>query len=403
VRHHRVSRILIKGMRSIDDLELNLAEPTVLIGPNGAGKSTIIEACELLRKAGGERPFLARVTDDHGGAMALLRHGAKRLQLGVRLLSQHGIELGYDILLRSSGLRSSGAWLVIEREYAFMSEPGKPSRLLLERQMTDYRLPHPDARAAEHTVGIDDLALNIAALQSPEIEAIRAALASIEVHPALDTRAGWTAPGSNQGLRTSNIVRPVSRVEPGGRNLVNVYHALRDQPDWPETLARIRLALGERIENVTTPPDPSGGRIGLALRLSGIGEIPAFAMSDGQLAYLALLGVLRLKRPVIPSLVAFDEPDLHLHPGLVRRLTSDLELFGQGTTVVVATHSDALLDALTDPAHGVVLCDLDDRSATRCLRPDADELQRWLESYRGLGELRSAGYEEAIFPALETQ
>jgi predicted ATPase len=137
--------------------------------------------------------------------------------------------------------------------------------------------------------------------------------------------------------------------------------------------------------------------------MAGVGEIPAFAMSDGQLAYLALLGVLRLKRPVTPSLVAFDEPDLHLHPGLVRRLTSDLEIFGQQTSVVVATHSDALLDALSDPARSAVLCDLDERSATRCLRPDAEELQRWLESYRGLGELRSAGYEETIFPALETQ
>lgn len=333
-----------------------------------------------------------------GGAAALLRHGAKRLQLGVRLLSQHGIELGYDIWLRSSGM-----WFAIEREYSFICEPEKPSRTLLERQMTGYVLPHPDARAGERTVDIDDLALNVAALQSPELEAIRAALSSIEVHPALDTRAGWTAPGIHQGLRTSNIIRPVSRVEPGGRNLANVYHTLRDQPDWAETLARIQLALGDRIENVTTPADPSGGRIGLALRFAGVGEVPAFAMSDGQLAYLALLGVLRLKRPVVPSLVAFDEPDLHLHPSLVRRLTSDLELFGQETSVVVATQSDALLDALTDPAHGAVLCDLDDRAATRCLRPDADELQRWLESYRGLGELRSAGYEEAIFPALEPQ
>jgi predicted ATPase len=385
-------------MRSIDELELDLAESTVLIGPNGAGKSTIIEACELLRKAGSERPFLARLTDDHGGAAALLRHGAKRLQLGVRLRSQQGVELGYDIWFRSAG-----AWLTMEREHAFISEPGKPSRPLLDRQMTGYVLPHPDARAAEHTVDIDDLALHVAALQSPELEAIRAALSSIEVHPALDTRAGWTAPGIHQGLRASNIVRPVSRVEPGGKNLVNVYHALRDQPDWAETLARIQLALGDRIENVTTPADPSGGRIGLALRLVGVGEVPAFAMSDGQLAYLALLGVLRLQRPVLPSLVAFDEPDLHLHPGLVRRLTSDLELFGQQTTIVMTTHSDALLDALTDPAHGAVLCDLDEHSATRCLRPDAEQLQRWLESYRGLGELRSAGYEEAIFPAFEPQ
>src|ERR1041384_3477107 len=132
VRHHRVSRILIKGMRSIDDLDLDLTETTVLIGPNGAGKTKILEACELLRKAVSERPFLAKLTDDHGGAGALLRRGAKRLQLGVRLVAEHGIELGYAIWLRSPG-----AWLALERAYAFISEPGEPPPPLLERQITN--------------------------------------------------------------------------------------------------------------------------------------------------------------------------------------------------------------------------------------------------------------------------
>jgi predicted ATPase len=384
-------------MRSIEDVELDLAEPTVLIGPNGAGKSTIIEACELLRKAGSERPFVSKLFDAHGGSAALLRHGAPVLGLDIGLTSKNGIALDYEL-----SLRRSGSWMTVDHERVTASEPGKHPRTLLERHRTDYAL---DTEASEkHSIGEDDLAIAAAAYRSPELEAIRAALSSIEVHPAPDTRPAWTA-NANQaelGLRSSNIIRPATRVEPGGRNLPNVYHALRNQSDWQDTLARIQLALGDRVEAVTTPADPSGGRIGLALRIAGVGEVASFAMSDGQLAYLALIGVLRLKRPVVPSLVAFDEPDLHLHPGLVRRLTSDLEVFGRQTTVVVATHSDALLDALAEPARSAVLCDLDDRSATRCLRPDPDELQRWLESYRGLGELRSAGYEETIFPALES-
>ena len=299
-------------------------------------------------------------------------------------------------------LRHTGSWLTIEHERAYILEPGKRERPLLERHMTDYTLPHPDVRR-EHPIAEDDLALAVAAVQAPELEAIRAALSSIEVHSPPDTRPAWTANPGDLGMRSSNVVRPVARVESGGRNLANVYHTLRNQPDWPDTLARIQLALGDKIEAVTTPADPSGGRIGLAPQIAGVGEIPAFAMSDGQLAYLALVGVLRLKRPTPPCLVAFDEPDLHLHPGLVRRLTSDLEVFGERTTVVVATQSDALLDALADPAKSAVLCDLDEHSATRCLRPDPEQLQRWLENYRGLGELRSAGYEELIFPALETQ
>jgi predicted ATPase len=206
--------------------------------------------------------------------------------------------------------------------------------------------------------------------------------------------------GSEAGPRSSNIVRPVSRVEVGGRNLPNVYHALRIQKDWPQTLERIRLALGDQIEDVITPADPSGGRIALEARIAGIGNVPAFAMSDGQLAYLALLGVLRLERPVPPALVVFDEPDLHLHPSLARRVMTDLETFARRTTVLVATHSDAMLDVLAEPARSTVLCELDERHATRLVRPDPASLGRWLEDYRGLGELRAAGYEGQVFPTL---
>src|ERR1700749_1221742 len=112
--HYRVASIVIDGMRSIDHLELDLAEPTVLIGPNGSGKSTIIEACALLRKAGSERPFVEKLFEPHGGA-TLLRLGAQRLQLGVQLIAKTSIEAGYEL-----SLRRVGSWLGIEREFAYM-------------------------------------------------------------------------------------------------------------------------------------------------------------------------------------------------------------------------------------------------------------------------------------------
>jgi hypothetical protein len=81
---------------------------------------------------------------------------------------------------------------------------------------------------------------------------------------------------------------------------------------------------------------------------------------------------------------------------------ADLETFSRSTTVLVATHSDAMLDALTDPAMSSVLCELDEHHATRLVRPDSASLSSWLEDYRGLGELRAAGYEHVVFPTLES-
>jgi predicted ATPase len=423
-------------MRSLEDVELELSSPsaraqgdegggelglTVLIGPNGAGKSTIVEACELVRKIGVERPFIGKLYDTHGGPPVLVRRGAKRFGFGVELRSADGTEFFYVLLLRVGGTS-----VTVEYEEAAMRDPddrmcslftrtgnhssdgagaapfspGEPSlRSLVERARRHFE--HPSATGGR-LVAEDDLALAVAPHNRSELDEIQAALASIEVHSAIDSRPAWMMGSSEPGSRTGNVIRPATRVEPGGRNLANVYHALRNQRDWPQTLARVRLALGDQIEDVLTPADPSGGRIGLAIRVAGVGEVPAFSMSDGQLAYLALLGVLRLQRPTPPALVVFDEPDLHLHPSLARRVMADLETFARSTPVLAATQSDAMLDALTDPASASILCELDERHATQLVRPDREGLARWLEDYRGLGELRAAGYEGVVFPTLQT-
>lgn len=430
VTTYRIIQLWVEGMRSLDGVELDLsaglntgeaAALAVLIGPNGAGKSTIIEACELLRKIGAERPFVGTLYDTHGGPPGLVRKNGNRLGFGVQLRSSDGVDLKYVLLLRIVGVS-----LTIDYELAVIREPGNKVRSLFSRSQRYYetgswvdRIDPDDSSLRSLIVGArryleasrsmagkpvehDDLALQVAAHEVPELKDLQAALSSIEVHTAIDARAPWTVGGGDPGPRASNIIRPVTRVEQGGRNLPNVYHALRNQQDWPQTLERIRLALGEQIEDVLTPADPSGGRIGLALRISGLGEVPAFSISDGQLSYLALLGVLRLQRPSPPALVAIDEPDLHLHPSLARRLMADLETFARSTPVLVATQSDAMLDALSDPAQTSVLCELDERHATQLVRPDRESLQRWLGDYRGLGELRAAGYEGVVFPTLET-
>jgi hypothetical protein len=79
-----------------------------------------------------------------------------------------------------------------------------------------------------------------------------------------------------------------------------------------------------------------------------------------------------------------------------------LEMFedlAEDRAVVLATHSDRLLDGLKDPVASTVLCELDQHRATQLLRPDPERLARWLEKYRGIGQIRSEGFEKQVFPA----
>jgi predicted ATPase len=117
------------------------------------------------------------------------------------------------------------------------------------------------------------------------------------------------------------------------------------------------------------------------------------------LAYLSFVALFRLNTK--KSLIAFDEPELHLHPELLLRVLGFFEEMAKERPVLLATHSDRLLDGLTDPARSVVLCELDERRATKLVRPDPDALRDWLTDYRGLGDVRGAGHAASVLTRRE--
>jgi len=97
------------------------------------------------------------------------------------------------------------------------------------------------------------------------------------------------------------------------------------------------------------------------------------------------------------SLLVFDEPELHLHPALLSPVVGMLEEISETCPVLIATHSDALLDMLAKPASTVLLCELNERGGTQLRRPNAKHLDEWLKTYRGIGSLRAEGYQANVF------
>ena len=115
--------------------------------------------------------------------------------------------------------------------------------------------------------------------------------------------------------------------------------------------------------------------------------IPATRLSDGTLRYLCLLAILYNPNP--PPLVCLEEPELGLHPDVVAGLAKHLKAASERMQLIVTTHSDILIDALSDTPESIVVFENDD-GATRMKRLDADELRVWLKDYR-LGELWTSG------------
>ena len=111
--------------------------------------------------------------------------------------------------------------------------------------------------------------------------------------------------------------------------------------------------------------------------------IPATRLSDGTLRYLCLLAILCDPEP--PPLICIEEPELGLHPDILPKVADLLHAASQLTQIIVTTHSDVLVDAMTETPECVVVCEKHE-GKTEMIRLSPPELKTWLEKYR-LGQL----------------
>lgn len=111
--------------------------------------------------------------------------------------------------------------------------------------------------------------------------------------------------------------------------------------------------------------------------------IPATRLSDGTMRFLCLLAM--LCHPTPPPLICIEEPEIGLHPDIIPLVAELLISASHRTQLIVTTHSDILLDALTKVPEAVVVCEKH-QGSTQMRRLQADELAKWLTKYR-LGNL----------------
>lgn len=396
----RLTQLRIAGMRVIEDITLDLTGLTVLIGDNGTGKSSILEALELLRMASQPVSFGQDVlASRHGGFAALLRRGAPSLRLGCRVRDVDGIELDYELELRASELAP-----VITVEKAFSPSgsdalppysrfPSIPPTTAREDLLAEFSKIFPGLQS-QH------LAMGMAFRSHPILARLQPVLESIAVHVPFETRPFWQLRDLDirESPRLPCTVERTTKLSRYGTNLANAFQELRNRggETWERVVGYARLGIRHDIREFRIVP-ARRGEIELEVVFGNEPgpPLPVDYLSEGQLSYLAMIALCELSGD--SSLLAFDEPEGHLHPELLARVMTSLEELSRSVPIVLSTHSDQLLDCLADPAASVILCDLDACGAVRLRRPNKDALDRWLEAYRGMGSVRAEGSIEQLF------
>ena len=106
-----------------------------------------------------------------------------------------------------------------------------------------------------------------------------------------------------------------------------------------------------RFERLST--HVSGGTVQLYLHESGFATpISATRLSNGTIRFITLLAALLAPNP--PPLLCIEEPELGLHPDSLTLLGELLVEASDRTQLIVTTHSDALVSALTNHVDTVV-------------------------------------------------
>ena len=163
-------------------------------------------------------------------------------------------------------------------------------------------------------------------------------------------------------------------------NLGLVLNRLLREPAIRKKLVKYLQQLYKGLDDFHINVDPGTVQVFL---LEGDWAVPATRLSDGTLRYLCLLAI--LCHPTPPPMVCLEEPELGLHPDIIPTLAALMVDASSRTQLIVTTHSDLLVDELTESPESVLVCDRLE-SGTRIVRLSPKDLKCWLEEYR-LGEL----------------
>ena len=379
--HTYIESIHPRGLLSfgMQETPIALDALNVLIGPNASGKSNLIDLVRLVRSLPGD---LQDVVGRGGGSDAWIWQGVqelvtRQLHLSVLFRSRalsHLVELR-KIRGQSNELRPIRERITLPQQdrRLFEREPQNQATIRNSREETDV---HVDLEEPSQSI----LSQIYSTREYPEITALARFYSAIRIYStwefgreALLRRA---QPADNRGDRVeedySNLGLYLSQLGTAPKAKQNIIDGLRE--------------LYEGFTNYEIIVN--SGSVQIFFTEGNEWSIPATRLSDGTLRYLCLLAILYNPKP--PPLVCIEEPELGLHPDIVAGLAKHLQAASERMQLIVTTHSDILVDALTDVPASIIVCENVD-GATQMKRLDPEAIKGWLEDYR-LGELWSSGH-----------
>lgn len=346
---NQLSRLVLKGYKSIAECDLPLGAVNVLIGANGAGKSNFIGFFKLIGRILDEQ--LQVYVGDVGGPDAVLHYGRKRTEF-----------LDAELYFGNNG-------------YRFQLKATQDNRVMFAHEALWWNMRGEWHPASGHFETRFKERKEHGSIWTHTVPSMR----SWRVYHFHDTS-------------TSALVKQVHGVSDNeylredARNLAAFLNRLKGHHNahYLRIVKSIQMVAPFFGDFLFRPYAGNAERIQLEWTEAGQ-DVPftASALSDGTLRFICLTTVLLQPEDFMPATILIDEPELGLHPFAITMLGAMMKSTAQQHQIIVSTQSVELVNEFD--VEDLIVVDKK-AGASDFQRPDPVVLREWLQDY-SLGDL----------------
>jgi predicted ATPase len=383
-----LQELQIEGLLSFGErTQFTFGRLNILVGPNGSGKSNLIDCLRVLCSApldiqqafkdSGFEDWLCRGAKKQSGT-ATVEVTVKLPELSNRI--RHEVRLGPPLRSRAqleeavSGTEGENGYI----EQYFVGSYRSGATLWVSRTgrgRRERRLWESGYDAQQSILSqIRDVE------QYPEITRLSDLYRNIRIY------SEWTFG------RNSNLRKPTPTSRSGAMLSESMDNFALTLNGLEKTAAheKIRTLLHELKETyLDYVTRLEFGHIGVEIIEAPFDHLrlPAGRLSDGTLRFLALASI--LLHPTPAPLICLEEPELGMHPDMIRMVAEMIVDASTRTQLIVTTHSEHLLTALQDDFDALFAFDAG-LAGSVVRRFSREEFEEWRQEHT-LGELWTSG------------
>jgi len=355
-------RFAIRGFKSLVETEIELPGLAVLAGPNAAGKSNLLDALQMLARAGTQRTLAEALTPPirgfpqeaftlpTGGLPALLDQRSVRfaleadLALGGRGANGNVERVRYRIEVEIDP--DAGALSVADEYFTRLTKEWQPKdtprvaveggELILRRSGGGGRPPH-EPLGANHTLLSN---ARLSGSSYPLFDRLREELEG--------WRSYYLDPAT--AMRAAAPPREVPDIGAQGEHIAPFLYGLKvRRPQAFDAIKRALRTVIPAVGDLDVDLDTKRGTLDIQIEQDGT-TFSSRIVSEGT---LRVLGLCAIAVTAEAGLVAFEEPENGVQPQRLDRIAELLASVSRrgGAQIVVTTHSPGFVAAMLERAH----------------------------------------------------